>query len=156
MSGDLNPASFHSILTFPQPTAMIEVISIPLVKFVLFLAAVFAPSDAAEFEVRSAEFSDTYIRNNQIWLSESDPEQAFTVSAYKLLSSSGLVDFKPEVQGLYDHRWSDKSVLKVGPGIEVLKTEEGLLIFPDGIKGSTEPIEVVYVKKVISRRMTQE
>lgn len=130
---------------------MTELISIPLAKIILFLAALYAPGNTEEFEIHGPDTVETYIQEDGIWISKADPEEAYIISGHKLLSSSGLINLESEF-GALDHDWSMESVLKLTSGVEVLKTREGLIIFPAGIAGDSKPIRVIYERTPIPRR----
>lgn len=110
----------------------------------MFLAALYAPSNTTEIEIHHAEETKVYAKDGGIWTSKKSIEDAFTIQGYRLLTPSGFLDLRSELGDLSEHDWSSESVLKVGSSIEVLKTKEGLLIFPEGIRAPDEPIRVIY------------
>jgi hypothetical protein len=131
---------------------MNEIISVPLIKIIMFVAALYAPNNSTEFEIDHPDQVHTYVQNSDMWVSKNDPNDAFVIRGVKILSSSGVVDLETELGGILSgHDWSQESVLKLSSGIEVLKTKDGLLVYPDGIRGSDEPIRVTY--KVAGRRV---
>ena len=123
---------------------MSEIITIPLTQLILLLAAFFAPSGASEFEIHDSDAITSYSREGSMWISKSEEGNAFTFSARKFLSSSGLIEFSEDIDSVYQHNWAEQSVLRIGSDIEVLKTSTGLLIFPKGIEETSNSIEVVY------------
>jgi hypothetical protein len=66
-----------------------------------------------------------------------------------------FLDLETELSDLSEHDWSSESVLKIGSSIEVLKTKEGLLVFPEGIRAPNEPMRITYKTAVpVRRRVT--
>ena len=110
----------------------------------MFLAALYAPSDTIEIEIHQKNKVNTYVQDAGIWTSKDNSSDVFLIRRYKLLSPSGFLDLETELGDVFEHEWSVESVLRVSSGIEVLKTKEGLLIYPDGIRGADEPIRVIY------------
>lgn len=123
---------------------MSEIVSIPLIKIIMFLAALYAPSNTAEIEIHLEEETKVYANDRGIWTSKKAAEDAFTIEGYRLLTPSGFLDLRSELGDLSEHNWSSESILKIGSSIEVLKTKEGLLIFPEGIRTPDEQIRVIY------------
>ena len=140
---------------------MNEIISVPLVQIITFVAALFAPNNTTEIQIDHPDGVVAYVQDlayaqdSRMWVSKDDPNDAFVVRGVKMLSSSGVVDLEAELGGILSgHQWHIESVLKLSSGMEVLKTKEGLLFYPDGIRGSEEPIRVSYqVSQVPERRV---
>lgn len=124
---------------------MVEAVSIPLIKIILFLAALYAPESTAEIRIEHSDIVQTYVRDSGMWVSKNDSSDAFVIRGDKILSSSGVIDLASEIAGISAHDWSVESVLRIGSGIEVLKTRNGLLIYPEGLRGAGEPIRVEYL-----------
>ncbi|MEM0965030.1 MAG: hypothetical protein AAGJ81_02600 [Verrucomicrobiota bacterium] len=131
---------------------MIEAVSIPVLQIVLFLAALYAPGNAIEMEIDSEEKSMTYLLDNGVWIPKDGTENAFTIKGFRLLTPSGFTDLESVLGNLSNHNWSTESILKIDSQIEVLKTKDGLLVFPEGLRGTAEPIRVVYTMTSPPRR----
>lgn len=110
----------------------------------MFLAALWAPGDTTEFEINHPDGVQAYVQDTGMWVSKNDPGDAFVIRGLKMLSSSGVVDLETKLGGIDEHVWAEESVLSLSSGIEVLKTKDGLLIYPDGVRGEDEPISVIY------------
>lgn len=134
---------------------MNEIIAVPLIKIIMFLAALYAPGNTVEIQIHHGNEIEEYVKDGGLWTSKNDPDDSFMVQGYRLLTPSGFINLKTELNGMPEHDWTTESVLKVGANIEVLKTKEGLLIFPDGIRGADEPITVIYKTKSRRVRKTQ-
>jgi hypothetical protein len=128
---------------------MNEIVAVPLIQIIMFLAALYAPSNTAEIEIDHPDGVHAYVQDSGMWVSKNDPDDAYVIRGTKMLSSSGVIDLETELDGISGHDWAEESILKLGSGIEVLKTKKGLLIYPDGIRGSDEPIRVSY--RVVER-----
>lgn len=129
---------------------MTEIVSIPLIKLILFLAALYAPGNTAEIAIHHPDEVKVYQKDRGIWVSTTNPEDAFSVKVPRLLTPKGFFDLESEMDAAFNHDWSTESILTLSSGIEVLKTKEGLLIYPEGIQGDGEPIKVIY--KLVERK----
>jgi len=123
---------------------MSEIVTIPLIKIIMFLAALYAPSNTTEIEIHHADRVEVYAKDGGIWISKDGTKDPFTIQGFRLLTPSGFLDLKAELGDLTKHSWSSESILQIGSDVEVLKTTEGLLIFPEGIRAPEEPIRVIY------------
>lgn len=121
-----------------------ETLSTPIQAIVLFLAAFFAPTHAIELEIQRDQEAEAFTRSDTIWVSKEDPDSGFAIGGTRLLDSEGIVDLSDKVTPVLRHSWTRESILTISKNVQVLKTAEGLLIFPDGIRAQTDPIQVVY------------
>lgn len=121
-----------------------ETLSTPIQAIVLFLAAFSAPNHAIELEIQRDQEVDVFTRSSAIWVSKENPDSGFAIGGSRLLGSEGIVDLSDIVTPVIYHSWIRESILTISENVQVLKTAEGLLIFPDGIRAQTDPIKVVY------------